>query len=232
MVIWLPEKFFHFIVMLILVSYTSNARSLKLKSRLYPAGRDLGSRTLSLNKTNIHSSGKDNFVASAHESPSHILDVRHTKIYCREVGEKTTIDGCRPTLDSFRRYPDFSRVQLFRLGPPIANPTEPSTPPYWIETPEGDCIIIVEVRAPPPFRANSFSGWFSWKDVRAVAGKIITTCEEGFGNGGMAGIGDPRHDGNDPGWFIMAVGKPSSPNSKAGENTWSLLDDYSTTAEQ
>ena len=222
--------------MLIVKSRSSGSRDMQVWPRYFTFGRILSLATFlwtlpasgqgsgqgtplsdftpawsNLNQTSLLNYQNDTFVTAPSPPSNYTLAARHTTIYCRTTGDgRTSIDTCRPTLDSLKDLPDFRRKQLFKMNPPVSSPREPHVPPYYFNTDAGDCVIVVEVRSPPPHRPEEFLAWFSWRDVRAVATKILDRCDDLTGKGGMAGIGDPLHNGNDPGWFIMAVAKPGA----------------------
>ena len=132
--------------------------------------------------------------------------VGDSNIYCRQALPEmlpTSVDGCRSTLNSMKRYQDYARQQTFFLAPPGGRgyPRYPSEPPYSITLPEGDCNIIVTTTD------QRLSGSFSWKEVRSLTTDILEYCMAKGGTGGRSSIGLPQHSTLEPGWYVYVMGK-------------------------
>lgn len=129
-----------------------------------------------------------------------------------QTGRRTTVDGCRPTLNHLRTIPGYSRVQAFQSGkaPKISVPLPDGgehilAPPFNFHTIGSNCALgigtinIREVDA------------FSFLQARATATNILQHCEDlGQPYGGIANLGR----GN--GWRVQVIGY-NAPYGNGGE---------------
>lgn len=126
-------------------------------------------------------------VTSAVFSPS------RPTLHCYEARPgrpRTSIDGCRPTLNQIKTFPEYRRVQEFLEG---WYPKFPQKPPYAVHHEDSDCAIkIASFRAKEP-------DLFSFEQVRILAQEILQDCEEN-GTGGIARIG------RGVGWTVAVIG--------------------------
>ena len=121
----------------------------------------------------------------------------------------TTVEDCRPVLNSFRNYTDFSKVQEFvkAANDRYSKPKVPKKPPYIFEEP-GVVNCAVSITS----HVDDLSAWFSFRQARQVMQNIIEHCQNSGGRGGGASIGMDRtrkYDVN--AWIITAVGRSMTP---------------------
>lgn len=113
-------------------------------------------------------------------------------VTCLMTGSrKTTVDGCRPTLNQFRTFPDYRLVQPFREG---KYPKRPETPPLVVFSKDADCAVEIASRS------LYVEDDFSWEQVRATATDIVADCEDKGGWGGWSPIG------RGIGFFVRVIG--------------------------
>ena len=113
-------------------------------------------------------------------------------VTCFMTGDhKTTVDGCRPTLNYFRTFPDYRLVQPFREG---KCPKRPDKPPLIVFSGDADCAVEIASRS------LYIEDDFSWEQVRATATDIVADCEDKGGWGGWSPIG------RGIGFFVRVIG--------------------------
>ena len=130
------------------------------------------------------------------------------RIHCYEPkphGYKTSVDGCRPTLNYFRTFPNYRQQQMFLEG---WYPKEPSKPPYAIHHSSSNCAVKIS-----SFNPRTASK-FSFADVRSLATNIIADCEPV--NGGIGGIGII---GVENVWTVSVIGMDELPPSVEPSNS-------------
>lgn len=117
-----------------------------------------------------------------------------TNILCFEAArgrETTSIDGCRPTLNSLRGFPHYRLAQLFQE---TRYPKEPSTPPYMLNVKDSTCAIQLACGS------ATIIDRFSFEQVRALATDIVEDCQTQGGYGGVAPLG------TGVGWTVKVIG--------------------------
>ena len=214
---------------------------------LYPASLNSSSPLsfLDVLTTNIHPSINSNFTSTNDSTAAGGLNDDNRDIFCLkgQVKRPITVDGCRPTLNYLKQFPDFTVRQSFLIRVPregrtiLGTPhlpriyngvTMPDGPPFEIQTENGDCVIRVQVDNPQGTEFG-IEGKFSWRDVRATATRIIEHCDVGEENGGgLRRIGFPERPLRAPGWLVYAIGKPwGSPlgnvSASAGDGSVELV---------
>ena len=120
------------------------------------------------------------------------LTIQARPIHCFSEGDtKTSLAGCRPTLNRIRTFPSYRTRQLFRMD---RYPLAPTRPPLIIYVGEADCAI--EVACVEPFRDDMFS----WYEVREAATAVVVHCERNYGYGGWTPVGEGV------GWRVRVLG--------------------------
>ena len=120
------------------------------------------------------------------------LTIQTGPITCfREGDVKTSLAGCRPTLNRIRTFPAYRTRQLFRMS---RYPLAPAKPPMIIHVGAADCAIGLACEQ--PFRDDMFS----WEDVRAAATEVAVNCEDNYGYGGWTPVGAGV------GWHVKVLG--------------------------
>ena len=114
---------------------------------------------------------------------------------------KTNVDGCRPTLNYFRGFPNYRLVQDFQEG---RYPKVPSKPPYSVHHKHSNCAIEIASNNP------SIRDQFSFEQARALATEILEVCQDKGGRGGTARIG------HGIGWRVSVVGYILPPDPPDG----------------
>ncbi len=104
---------------------------------------------------------------------------------------RTSLAGCRPTLNYIRTFPSYRTRQLFKMG---RSPRLPVRPPTIIYDENADCAV--EVACAEPFHEDMFS----WEQVRAAATTVAADCEENYGYGGRTVVGQGV------GWNVRVLG--------------------------
>ncbi|KAL9123890.1 MAG: hypothetical protein Q9217_006725 [Psora testacea] len=123
------------------------------------------------------------------------------EIICFEASPhryRTTVTGCRPTLNEFRTYPEYARRQTFREAE-YGYPRLPHPPPYVLHQAGSDCAILLGSDN------EGVMGYFSFKDARTLATEIIEYCQDAGGFGGSAAIGPPDPEGLGR-WAVTVMG--------------------------
>ncbi len=115
----------------------------------------------------------------------------------------TDVDGCRPTLNHFRTFPNYRRLQDFIEG---RCPKLPSKPPYAVHQVQSTCAI--QIYSGNPLTRDAFS----FEQVRALATQILEDCQDPGGYGGFAPIG------RGVGWEVVVIGfkLPPDPPYRTG----------------
>ena len=103
----------------------------------------------------------------------------------------TTVSGCRPTLNYFRGFPDYRKIQDFMED---RYPKNPSKPPYAVHQIHSDCAIQIAAANP------TIIDDFSFEQARALAIEILEVCEDHGSRGGVAPIG------HGVGWRVSVIG--------------------------
>ncbi len=121
------------------------------------------------------------------------LTIQTGPITCFDEGDsKTTLAGCRPTLNKIRTFPAYRTRQLFRMA---RYPRVPGgRPPMIIHVGRADCAIGLACNQ--PYRDDMFS----WEDVRAAAIRVAEDCEDNYGYGGWTPVGEGV------GWHVKVLG--------------------------
>ena len=125
-------------------------------------------------------------------------------IECFQDGQgrvTTDVDGCRPTLNYFRSFPAYRRIQDFKEG---RWPKLPSKPPYAIHHELSNCAVQIASDDP------SIIDDFSFEQARALATEILEVCRDHGGFGGFAPIGHGR------GWRVSVIGFRLPPDPPDG----------------
>ena len=126
------------------------------------------------------------------------LPLQTDHIHCFPSGDfKTSLAGCRPSLNYIRAFPAYSLRQIFQMGrsPSIPEPgSHPVKPPIIVYVDDADCAISIACKE--PFRQDTFS----WQQVRAAALAIEEACEDDPGYGGWAPVGAGV------GWEVRVLG--------------------------
>ena len=115
-------------------------------------------------------------------------------IRCFQEGgqsKMTDVDGCRPTLNYFRSFPNYRLVQEFIEH---RKPKLPSKPPYAVHHVLSNCAVQIAPDNPGDVDK------FSFERARALATEILETCVDHGGRGGTAPIG------RDNGWRVTVIG--------------------------
>lgn len=96
---------------------------------------------------------------------------------------KTSLDGCRPTLNTFKTFPAWRLVQDFLEG---FFPLKPDKPPYYVALSTGDCSVEISSHEQPKVKDK-----FSFQEVKDLAQQILEECQEPEepGRGGEVPIG-------------------------------------------
>ncbi|KAL2042751.1 hypothetical protein N7G274_004510 [Stereocaulon virgatum] len=102
------------------------------------------------------------------------------QIACSTTGNhKITVDSCRPTLNHFRVFPDYRRIQSFLEGKyPKKEP-----PPLILHHKNANCGVKIASLYP------LVEDRFSWEQIRATATDIVADCEDKGGWGGWSPVG-------------------------------------------
>ena len=103
----------------------------------------------------------------------------------------TDVDGCRPTLNHFRTFLNYRRLQDFIEG---QCPKSPSKPPYAVHHLQSNCAVQI-ASGNPNIRDD-----FSFEQARALATEILEECQDRGGRGGFAPIG------HGVGWRVAVIG--------------------------
>ena len=103
----------------------------------------------------------------------------------------TDVDGCRPTLNYIRTFPNYRRVQDFMEE---RYPKIPSKPPYAIHHEGSNCAL--QIASDNPLTIDDFS----FEQARALATEILEVCQDRGGRGGFAPIG------HGVGWRVCVIG--------------------------
>ena len=115
----------------------------------------------------------------------------------------TTVDGCRPTLNELRTWPDYRRVQDFQEG---VHPLEPQPPPLIVHNLASNCALQVKVRS------AEIVDRFSFEQVRTLGADIVEECQGQGGFGGVAPIG------RGIGWIVTVIGFEEDTTSGDGNS--------------
>ena len=113
----------------------------------------------------------------------------------------TDVDGCRPTLNYFRTFPNYRRIQDFMEG---RYPKLPSKPPYAVHHELSNCAV--QIASGDPMIIDDFS----FEQARALATEILEVCWDSGGHGGTAPIGHGR------GWQVSVIGFALPPDPPDG----------------
>ena len=120
---------------------------------------------------------------------------------------RTSIDGCRPTLNYIKTFPNYRKQQAFLED---WWPKEPSLPPYAVHHEASNCAVkISSFDARKPDR-------FSFADVRTLATQILEDCEAGYGGIGI--VGTTRM------WTVAVIGISNVPPSTDPLNFTAIAD--------
>lgn len=112
--------------------------------------------------------------------------------YVPGQGRKTTnVTGCRPTLNYFRGFPNYRKIQDFMEG---RYPKNPSKPPYAVHHINSNCAIQIASANP------AIIDDFSFEQARGLAIEILEVCQDHGGRGGSAPIG------HGVGWTVSVIG--------------------------
>ena len=123
------------------------------------------------------------------------------EIECFHSGQDrpfTNVEGCRPTLNYFRTFPNYRLVQDFMEA---RYPKLPSKPPYAVHHTRSNCAV--QIASTSPLVIDKFS----FEQARALATEILEMCEDSGGHGGVAPIG------HGTGWRVAVVGYVLHPHS-------------------
>lgn len=112
---------------------------------------------------------------------------------------KTTVEGCRPTLNYLRTLPGYKKPEWFQRG---RRPTIPATrpgampiaPPFLWHLPMSDCILEIDTVA------RDVVDRFTFEQARALAQIVLDDCQDSGGFGGFAKLGRGL------GWQVRVVG--------------------------
>ncbi|KAF6225355.1 hypothetical protein HO173_012793 [Letharia columbiana] len=115
----------------------------------------------------------------------------------------TDVDGCRPTLNHFRTFPNYRLIQDFMEG---RYPKLPSKPPYAIHQTQSTCAV--QIASGDSYTIDDFS----FEQARALATEILEVCQDHGGCGGFAPIG------HGVGWKVVVIGftLPPGPPDRTG----------------
>ena len=113
----------------------------------------------------------------------------------------TDVDGCRPTLNYFRTFPNYRRIQDFMED---RYPKLPSKPPYAVHHKLSNCAV--QIASGDPMIIDDFS----FEQARALATEILEVCQDSGGHGGTAPIGHGR------GWKVSVIGFALPPDPPDG----------------
>ena len=103
----------------------------------------------------------------------------------------TNVTGCRPTLNYFRGFPNYRKIQDFMED---RKPKNPSKPPYAVHHVHSNCAIQIASGNP------NIIDTFSFEQARALAIEILEVCQDHGGRGGVAPIGQGV------GWTVSVIG--------------------------
>lgn len=128
----------------------------------------------------------------------------------------TDVDGCRPTLNYFRSWPNYRSLQEFREQ---YNPKLPSKPPYAVHHEHSNCAVQIASNGP------NVADDFSFEQARALATEILEVCRDRGGRGGFAPIGQRSR------WRVTVIGfrlPPGPPDQTnlmvdVGVGNWTLV---------
>lgn len=113
-------------------------------------------------------------------------------------GRKTTnVSGCRPTLNHFRGFPNYRKIQDFMED---RYPKDPYKPPYAVHQVQSNCAIQIASENP------TIIDDFSFEQARALAIEILEVCEDHGSYGGVAPIG------HGVGWTVSVIGFTVAPD--------------------
>lgn len=117
--------------------------------------------------------------------------------------QPTDVRGCRPTLNYFRTFPNYRRIQDFIED---RCPKNPYKPPYAVHQIQSNCAIQI-ASGNPQIVDN-----FSFEQARALAMEILEVCQDHGGHGGYAPIG------HGVGWAVSVIGYslPPAPPEPSG----------------
>ena len=117
-------------------------------------------------------------------------------------GRKTTnVSGCRPTLNYFRGFPNYRKIQDFMED---RYPKNPYKPPYSVHQTQSNCAIQIASENP------TIIDDFSFEQARALAIEILEVCEDHGSYGGVAPIG------HGVGWTVSVIGFTAPPDPPDG----------------
>lgn len=119
----------------------------------------------------------------------------------RSQHRPTDVEGCRSTLNYFRTFPNYRRIQDFIEE---RCPKLPHKPPYAVHSVKSTCAV--QIASEDPHIRDSFS----FEQARALAIEIIEICQDHGGLGGVAPIG------HGVGWRVAVIGYKLDPDPPDG----------------
>ena len=117
--------------------------------------------------------------------------------------QPTDVNGCRPTLNYIRSFPNYRLIQDFMED---RYPKLPSKPPYAVHHVHSNCAV--QIASGSPYTIDDFS----FEQARALATEILELCLDHGGHGGFAPIG------HGVGWRVAVIGwkLPPDPPDRIG----------------
>lgn len=117
--------------------------------------------------------------------------------------QPTDVNGCRPTLNYIRTFPNYRLIQDFMED---RYPKLPSKPPYAVHHVHSNCAV--QIASGSPYTIDDFS----FEQARALATEILEVCLDHGGHGGWAPIG------HGVGWRVGVIGwkLPPDPPDRIG----------------
>lgn len=131
------------------------------------------------------------------------------EIFCFEPAqqpEKTSVEGCRRTLNYLRGIPTYRLKQSFEMHrrPKIpwrtASGTTLHTPPFLLHAKGSDCAVRIDTLF------EDVVDEFSFEEVRRVATDVVEDCQSSGGHGGVGTLGQRK------GWEVQVVGYTHPPD--------------------
>jgi len=128
----------------------------------------------------------------------------NTPIYCFAEGTYTNVTSCRPTLNHFRTFPAYRKIQPFLEN---SLPKLPNKPPLIIYHKQSTCAVEIAASSP------TIEDRFSFEQVRGLATEIVEDCQNKGGFGGYAAIGRGE------GWVVRVIGFNGTEAALVGNGT-------------
>lgn len=124
---------------------------------------------------------------------------------------RTTVEGCRPTLNHLKTIPNWKQPQQFEMHisprvPAMRPGAPPIAPPFIWHVVGSNCILEIDTIQP------NVVDRFSFEQARALAQNVLDYCQDFGGFGGFTDLG------RWVGWQVTVLGLalPRAGNSSVG----------------